>query len=113
VAAASQVFSHRLQKSVSESTVRSIRDLYCEEWKKRRYLNTEEPIETLKHKKKGWKVLLGEDFDNKVQLYLTAVQNSEGGVSACLALAVGFNVGHELRDSSTVWWICKHYKTLG
>jgi len=68
VATASQVFSCKVQKSVSESTVRSTRDLYCEEWKKRRYLNVEEPIETLKLKKRGRKVLLSEDIDDKVQL---------------------------------------------
>ena len=46
----------------------------------------------MKKNKKGRKVLLGEEIDEKLQLYLTALQNNGGGVSAHLAMtaAKGF-----------------------
>lgn len=85
--AAARVFSRKLQKHISETTVRSIRDAFREESTKRRYLGVDEDIETMPKKKRGRKVLLGEQLDEKLQLYLTTLRNNGGTVSARIAMA--------------------------
>ena len=53
VAAAARHFSRKLQKQIGETTVRSIRNTFRKESKKRRYLGVDEPedIETMPKKK--------------------------------------------------------------
>ena len=59
--------------------MRSIRDAFHEECTKPRYLGVK--------KKRGRKVLLGEQLDDKLQLYLTTLRNNGGAVSAWKAMA--------------------------
>ena len=60
-------YSQKLQKHISETTIHSIRDAFCEESAKRRYLDVDEDIETMPKKKRGRKLLLGEKLDQKLQ----------------------------------------------
>ena len=59
----------KLKHSVSESTVKSIRKVFREEVSKRRRGEVES-LSKLPEKKCGRTVLLGEDLDTKLQLYL-------------------------------------------
>ena len=82
VASAARVFSHKLQHNVSESTVRSIRDAYRQELrKKRRHKDDEDGMSVLPTIKQGRHVTLGEDIDKKVQLYIKKTRESGGAVS--------------------------------
>ena len=89
--AASRHFSRKLEKSVSRSTAKSIKKDYDEEIRKRRRLDANGTgiveITELPAKKIGRKVLLGEDLDMKVQLYLRKVREGGGAVSARIAMA--------------------------
>ena len=76
VTAAARVYSQKLQKHISETTVRSIRDSFREESTKRRHLDVDEDIETMPKKKRGRKVLLGEQLDQKLQQYLTTLRGN-------------------------------------
>ena len=64
-----------------------IRDAFHEEPAKRRYLGVDEDIETMPKKKRGRKVLLGEQLDQKMQQYLTTLRSNGGIVSARVAMA--------------------------
>ena len=86
VAAASRHFSHQLKKKVSETTVRSIRDSYLMEVKRKRTDDVED-ITILPPKKRGRPLLLGEALDTKVQLYLQKVREAGGTVTARIAVA--------------------------
>ena len=87
--AASRHFSHKLKKSVSRSTAKSMKKAYEEELRKRRRCDDEsdQEISNLPAKKRGRKVLLGEDLDMKVQLYLRKVMEGGGAISARIAMA--------------------------
>ena len=74
VPAAARVYSRKLQKHISETTVRSIRDAFREESTKQRYLGVDEDIEIMPKKKRGRKGLLGEQLDQKLQQYLTTME---------------------------------------
>ena len=87
VPAAARVYSRKLQKHISETTARSIRDAFREESAKQRYLGVDEDIETMPKKKRGRKVLLGEQLDQKLQQYLTTLRSNGGIVSARVAMA--------------------------
>ena len=80
--AASRHFSHKLKKSVSRSTAKSMKKAYEEELRKRRRCDDEsdQEISDLPAKKRGRKVLLGEDLDMKVQLYLRKVREGGGAI---------------------------------
>ena len=69
-----------------ESTVRSIRDSYLIEAKRRRVGNVEN-LDILPHKKRGRPPLLGEALDLKVQQYLRKVRDGGGTVTARIAVA--------------------------
>ena len=72
---------------MTETTVRSIRDAFRKEHTKQRYLGMDEDIEIMRKKKRGRKHLLGEQLDEKLQLYLTTLRNNGGVVSARIAMA--------------------------
>ena len=76
-----RVFSHRLRERVSESTVRSIRDAYRQELRKRSREDDEEEMSALPTKKRGKHVMLGEDLNKKVQMYIKKTRESGGAVS--------------------------------
>lgn len=79
IASAARVFSHRLKKKVSESTVRSMRNAYREELRKRSEDDDEMP--DFPAKKRGRHVLLGDELDKTVQLYLRKTREGGGAVS--------------------------------
>ena len=86
VAPASRHFTKKLGDKVGESTVRSIRDSYLIEAKRRRVDNVEN-LDILPHKKRGRPPLLGEALDLKVQQYLRKVRDGGGTVTARIAVA--------------------------
>uniref|UniRef100_A0A1X7V4M5 Uncharacterized protein n=1 Tax=Amphimedon queenslandica TaxID=400682 RepID=A0A1X7V4M5_AMPQE len=92
---ASKNFSRKLKKPVTRSTAKSIKNDYEEEIRKsRRQITTggtntgtgSIEITELPSKKRGRKVLRGENLDLKVQLYLKKVRDGGGGVSSRIAL---------------------------
>ena len=87
--AASRHFSTKLKKSVSRSTAKSMKKVYKEELRKRRCYDdgSSHEISDLPAKKRGRKVLLGEDLDTKAQLYLKKVRQRGGAISARIAMA--------------------------
>ena len=87
--AASRHFSTKLKKRVSRSTAKSMKKAYEAELRERRrcYVAGTEEITDLPAKKRGRKLLIGEDLDQKVQLYLRKVREGGGAVSAWIATA--------------------------
>uniref|UniRef100_A0A1X7V5Y1 Uncharacterized protein n=1 Tax=Amphimedon queenslandica TaxID=400682 RepID=A0A1X7V5Y1_AMPQE len=97
VAAASRYFTRRLKRSVSETTVRSIRDAYREELKRKRMEFDDDDddddvaMESLYAKKRGRPLLLG-DLDEIVQLYLRKLKDAGGTISARIVVAAARGV---------------------
>ena len=90
VAATSRHFSRRLAKTVSETTVRSIKAVYLEGVRRKRPVELdeeEEEIIALPLKKRGRPLLLGEKLDMLVQTYLRKVREGGGAVSARIVIA--------------------------
>ena len=89
VAAASRVFSSKLKLVISETTVRSIKDAYLKEIKRKRSSDpdNQQEIRSLPVKKRGRPVLLGNDLDSKVQHYLRKVREAGGTVSSRTVMA--------------------------
>ena len=88
VAAAARFFSRRLDKKVSETTVRSIRSAYVELGvQQKRGAEDEGEITALPLKKRGRPVLLGQELDTHVQMYLKKVREGGEAVSARIAIA--------------------------
>ncbi len=79
--------SRKLERQVSENTVKSIKKAYLEEQRKRVRADDGEEIAVLPTKKRGRKVLLREELDLKVQTYLRKVMEGGGSVSARIAMA--------------------------
>ena len=76
-----------------ESTVRSISDAYkveLERERKQAENGDAVRLKSLPQKKRGRKVILGEDLDSKVQSYLYKVRDGGGVVSARIAIAAVF-----------------------
>ena len=86
-AAAARHYSRKLEKTISESTVKSMKKVYVEELQKRPRTDDGEEIVALPAKKCGRKVLLGQDLDDTVQIYLRKVREGGGAVSARIAMA--------------------------
>ena len=72
---------------MGESTVRSIRQAYEGELKRKRKKDDGQDLVSLPMKKRGRSLLLGDDLDEKVQLYLKNVRKGGGVVSARIAMA--------------------------
>ena len=87
VAAAAGFFSRKLDKRVSESTVQSIKNAYVEGLRQKRGAEDGGDITALPLKKRGRRVLLGQELDMKVQMYLKKVRDGGGAVSARIAMA--------------------------
>ena len=105
VASAARVFSHKLQQSISESTVRSIRNAYRQELRKkgRREDNEDEMsihVHILPTKKRGRRVMLREDIDKKVQLYIKKTRESGVAVSVQSVVAAARGIVLKLNRSS-------------
>ena len=60
-------FLKKLDKRVSESTVKLIKKVYIEALRKRARTDDDQEMGVLPSKKQGRKVLLGQDLDQKVQ----------------------------------------------
>ena len=65
----------------------SIKRAYLEDMKESRAVGEEGDIAMLPPKKRGRRVLLGEELDAKVQMYLKKVREGGGVVSARIAVA--------------------------
>ena len=92
VAAAARHFSRKLSIRLSESTVRSIKDAYKVEVNRKRKQHDDNDVSSLPVKKRGRSLLIGEDLDSKVQLYLKNVRNGGGVVSSRIAMAAARGV---------------------
>ena len=86
-AAAAKHFSKLWGCKISDSTVKSIKKAYLDELRKRPRSDGGGEITALPPKKRGRKLLLGEDLDMKVQIYLRKVRKGGGAVSTRIALA--------------------------
>ena len=80
-------FSRKLDRCLSVSTVKSIKKSYVEELRKRARTDDGDEIMILPVKKRGRKLLLGQDLDQMVQLYLRKVRDGGGAVSARIVMA--------------------------
>ena len=76
-AAAARHFSKKMGR-IRKSTVKSIKADYLQEMKRKRSIGDVNDIEILPVKKRGRPVLLGEQLDKKLQLYLKEIR-SKGG----------------------------------
>ena len=65
---AARHFSHQLEKSLNEITVRSIKKAYLIEVGQKR--RSDETVSVLPRQKRGYPLLLGEKLDDQVQRYL-------------------------------------------
>ena len=86
VAAAPRFFSRKLDKKVSESTVRSIKSVYAEGVRQKRRADDGGDITVLPLKKRGRPILLGQELDTNVQMYLKKVRDGGGIVTARIAM---------------------------
>lgn len=84
---AARFFSRKLDRKISETTVRSIRDSYRTELKCKRDDGDSGDVDALPLRKRGRKLLLGEDIDEMVQSYLRKIRKSGGSVSATIVVA--------------------------
>ena len=95
-AATAKYFSKLWGCKISDSTVKSIKKAYLDELRKRPRSDDggNSEITAPPPKKRGRKLLLGEDPDMKVQIYLRKVREGEGAVSARIALAAARGTIH-------------------
>ena len=84
-ASAARHFSRKLGCVINESTIKSIRNAYLEEVKKRP--REDDSFTSLPAKKRGRKLLVGKDLDFKIQLYLQKVREAGGAISARIVMA--------------------------
>ena len=84
LAAAARHFSKKMG-NVSASSVKSIKKCYLEA--KRDRSGDSEDIKILPTKKRGRTLLLGNDLDEKLQLYLKKIRASGGPLTARIAIA--------------------------
>lgn len=80
-------FSRKLNHNVNKTTVVSIKRAYLEEKKESRAVGDNSDIAMLPPKKRGRRVLLGEELDMKVQMYLKKVREGGGVISARIVVA--------------------------
>ena len=100
--AAAQYFSSKLKKPVSISATTSIKKMYAEELRKRRRSDDgslHEITDLPAHKRGRRKLLLREDLDLKVQLYLKKMRQGGGAVSAKMAMAAARRILRKCNSS--------------
>lgn len=71
--------------SVSESTVKSIKTCYKDELRKQAGTGSS-VVKSLPEKKRGRTLLLGDELDKKLQLYLKRIREDGGPVTAGIAI---------------------------
>ena len=84
---AARQFSSRWKIHLSETTVRSIRDSYHREIDMRRRIGESDVVNSLPERERGRSKLLGNDLDEKVQLYIKSVREHGGVVSSGVVMA--------------------------
>jgi len=87
VSAATKLFTRKLSIKLSEITVCSIRDGYLEELKQRRRAGDNELLTSFPEKQCGRSLLLGNNLDEKLQLYVRKVREGCGIVSSKIVMA--------------------------
>ena len=87
VSAATKLFSRKLNIKLSETTVHSIHDGYLEELKQRRWAGDSEPLTSFPEKQYGRSLLLGNNLDEKLQLYVNKIREGCGVVSSKIVMA--------------------------
>ena len=85
VKAASTYFSRKLGKKINKSSVHSMKVAYLESVRRKR--RADEEIAELHPKKRGRPLLLGNQVDDQVQLYLKKLREQGGVVSASVVVA--------------------------
>lgn len=97
--AAARKFSPLLDRKLNESTVRGFKKDYLSHVKsavKRKLIDTDSEIheepEVLTPKKRGRKLLLGDELDNKVKRFVTTIRSSGGVVNTAIVKAAGRGV---------------------
>lgn len=73
--------------TVSESTVKSIKTSYKDELRKQQASTGSSVVKLLPQKKRGRTLLLGDELDKKLQLYLRRIREDGGPVTAGIAIA--------------------------
>ena len=101
-AAAAKHFSRIWGSKIRDSTVKSIKKAYLEELRKRPRSEDGEEITALPTKKCGRKLLLGEDLDMKVQIYLRKIRQGGGAVSSRIALTAARGIVQKCNPSLLV-----------
>ena len=84
--AAAGHFSRKLGVNMSKSTIQSIKKSYLDGVREKR-ARDDEDLTLLPGKKRGRHLLLGDELDKQVQMYLKRVRDGGGVVSARIALA--------------------------
>ena len=85
--AATCIFSLQLGLRLNESMARSMKQMYVEGCCQKRRIEDDGEVAALPPKKHGRPLLLGQDLDAKVQVYLRNVRETGGAVSARIAMA--------------------------
>ena len=102
VAAAASVFTHKLQHHVSETTVRSLKKAYLEQKRNKRAVEDDNDVDVLPPKKRGRPVLLGDDVDQKLQLYVRKVREGGEVITARILIAAARGIIAACNHSSLV-----------
>lgn len=85
--AASNYYSRKLGKKISESTIHSIKLAYLKRVKENVGDSSDDDIAELPPKKRGRLLLLGKNIDKQVQLYLRKMRENGGVVTASVVVA--------------------------
>lgn len=88
VAAASRFFSKKFDTTLSKTTVSSIKTAYIQGVREKRRADNDGEVTSLPCKKRGRTLLLGDDLDMKVQMYLKKVRSEGGVMTARIAMAM-------------------------
>ena len=81
-----------MKQNVSQTTVHSIKKVYKEELRKRKRSDDGRDLEVLPLKKRGRPLLLGDEVDLKVQLYLKKLREKGVPVSARIVMAAAHGI---------------------
>ena len=71
------------------NTVRDWKEAYLQELKRKRKEEDMEDITCLPSKKRGRPLMIGEDLDRKVQLYITELRRAHATVNTASVLSAG------------------------
>ena len=99
VAEAARYFSRKLGHRLSKTTVASLKKAYVKGVRENRAEGESVDLATLPPKKRGRRVLLGDDLDKKVQMYLRKLREGGGVVSARIAVAAARGIVHTYNKS--------------